>query len=139
MHKTDDVVWAVAIDKLQPHTLGSYPERVKLTMSALHGIDNVNLDLIEKGRPPHVVEKEYLTHALLARMRSIAARLWLLTIYSKGENSSLKLGVATMWMMLQMVKADELVDDAKIFAGTYFNGVRSDPMSLKQWPQPHAG
>lgn len=71
----------------------------------------------------------------MARMRATAAHVWFLTIYSKAQDDpGIKLGVLNMWMMLQMVKVDELVKDAKIFTGTYFDGVRSDSMNFKDWP-----
>ena len=40
-----------------------------------------------------------------------------------------------MWMMFQIVKPEYLLTHAKIFSESYFNGVRSDPMGPKMWPQ----
>jgi len=139
MRKTDDALLGAAMDKMQPSTFGDFPKRVGMTMDAMNTINNMNLDMLEKGRPANVDQKEYTLHALMAGMRSVAARVWLLTIYSKvkdgGGGSGIKIGVMNMWMMLQMVPPEELHEDAKMFTGTFYNNIRSEPMNLKHWPQ----
>lgn len=99
MRKTDYVLMGAAMDKMQPRMLGDFPTRVGLTMQAMHNIDNLNLDMLDNpNRPANVDEKEYQIHLLMARTRSTAARLWLLTIYSrvKENGAGLKLGVMNM-------------------------------------------
>lgn len=139
MRKTDDVLLGAAMDKMRPSTLGDLPARVGLTMQAMHGVDNMNLDMIDKPEPPAGVDqKESQFHLLMARMRSTAARVWLLTIYSKvkdGGRSGMKLGVFNMWTMLQMVPREARHDDAKMFTGMFYNNVRSEPMDFTMWPQ----
>ena len=139
MRRTDDILLGAAMDKMRPSTLGDFPTRIGLTMEAMNGVDNMNLDMLDKlEAPPHFDKKEYELHLLMARMRSTAARLWLMTIYSKvkgGGGSSMKLGVFNMWTMLQMVPRNALHDDAKMFTGTFYNNVRSEPMDLTMWPQ----
>ena len=78
-------------------------------------------------------------------MRSTAAWVWLLTLttYATAAESfgtepssatMLNLGVGNLWMMLGVVGAKELLENANFFAGSYFSGVRSRPMHLKAWP-----
>jgi hypothetical protein len=135
MRKTHDGLPLVAaMEKRHPHPLGPFPTRVRFAMEKLQGIDDFNLNFIENGCPAHVNKEEYGVQSMMARMRSIAARVWLLTILSKSrEATGLKLGVTNMWLMLQMVPAIDLVADAEIFTGTYFDGISSNPMDLKQW------
>ena len=140
MRKTD-VLSGVALDTLIPHKLGTFPERVRWSMNALYDIDDTNLDLVQQR--PAQTEQKYQAHAVSARMRSTAARVWLLTTYatvveSLGTKPSLatllNLGVGNMWMMLGAVNADDLRENANFFTGTYFSGVRSKPMNLNHWP-----
>ena len=46
----------------------------------------------------------------------------------------LNLGVGNLWMMLGVVRADDLRETGEFFTGTYFSGVRSKPLNLKAWP-----
>jgi hypothetical protein len=135
MRKTD-VLSSVAL-----HRFGTFHERVRSTMNALYDIDDTNLDLLQQERPAQT-EQTYQVHAASARMRSTAARVWLLTTYARvveclGTKPSLatllNLGVSNMWMMLGAVNADDLRENANFFTGTYFD-VRSRPMNFDHWP-----
>jgi hypothetical protein len=141
MRKTA-VLSGVALDKMIPHKAGTFPERVRSTMEALYDIDDTNLEVMQQEQPAQT-EQTYAAHAVSARMRSTAARVWLLTTYatvveSLGTKPSLatilNLGVSNMWMMLRAVDADTLRENANFFTGTYFSGVRSKSMNLKHWP-----
>jgi len=146
--RTTDVPSGVALDTMVPHKPGTFPERVRSTMNALYDIDDTSLDLLQQQRPAQT-EQTYQSHAVSARMRSTAARVWLLTTYATvvealGTKPSLatilNLGVSNMWMMLGAVGADDLRENANFFTGTYFTGVRSKPMNPKHWPyRPEVG
>jgi hypothetical protein len=131
-----DVSLGVAIDKMRPSTLGNFPKRVRLTVDALHQIDDFNLRAKYNQEPPPGTDvKEYEVQLLLAAMRLNAARVWLLTIYSKirkvgGSNP----GVMKIWSMLQTVSPGDLHDEAKLFTGTFYNNVCSEPLDLTMWP-----
>ena len=134
MRRTDDVVLAAALDKLQPHVLGPFPKRATATLDALISIDNTNLDFLQKGRPENMPQREWQIRAFMARLRSLAARIWLLTIQSKFKNRpAVTLGVSTIWMMLSHVKPEDLLADANEFSGTYYLGGKTQQMNLNHW------
>lgn len=139
MRKTDDVLLGAALDKMRPSPLGDFPKRVSLTMEGMARIDNQNLDFLDNPqRPANVSDEEFRLHLLMAQMRSTAARVWLLTMYSKvkGEElAGMRLGVTNMWMMLQMVPRSAVQQSAEIFTGTFYNNIRSEPMDLTMWQQ----
>ena len=116
--------------------VGMFRERVHSTIKALYDIDDANLDLLEQEQPCQT----YHEHSLPARMRSTAARIWLLTTYATVAESfgtspsvatSLNLGIGNLWMILGAVDARELRENANFFTGTYFSDVRSKSMNLK--------
>ena len=136
MRKTDDAFSAAALDRALPHKLGEFPERYELTLRAMQDIDNLNLDYIAGEKPIGLTEEQHRINLLGARIRSEASRIWLLTMMSKiDQYSTLRLGAVTIWTALQTVLPDELFEDAKSFTGTYFNGIRSNPLNLNHWPQ----
>jgi hypothetical protein len=71
-------------------------------------------------------------------MRSQAARVWLMTISSKLQNTEaakIQLGVHTIWTMLQMVPGEKTAKAAPYFTGEYYNNIRSENLSPSYWPQ----
>jgi hypothetical protein len=137
MFKTDDMILNAAMDKMRPSRLGNFPTRMELVLRALFAIDSVNLEIIERGKPD-LSEPEQLARFFTASMRSQAARIWLMTINSKVEKSEahkVRLGVMTMWMMLQMVPGETAAREALNFSGDYYNGVRNENMNPHAWPQ----
>ena len=122
---------------------GMLREQVRSTLNTLYDIDDANLELLQQGEAPQS-EQSYQTHSVSARMRSTAARVWLLTTYATAAESfgtepssatMLNLGVGNLWMMLGVVGAKELLENANFFTGSYFSGVRSKQMDLKAWPR----
>jgi adenylate kinase len=137
MSKTDDIVLNAAMDKMRPSRLGDFPTRLELVVKALHSIDNINLDIVEKHKPG-LSEAEQHARITMATMRSQATRVWLMTITSKIEKSeafSIRPGVMTMWMKLQMVSGETAAKEALHFTGEYYNNVRSENMNSRAWPQ----
>jgi hypothetical protein len=138
-------VFALQQDMLKAHGIGvrkvrTSREQARSTLNKLYDIDDVNFDLLQE---PVQIRQTYRAHSISARMRSIAARIWLLTNYASVAGSFgtkpssatiLNLGVGNLWMMLGTVGADELRENANFFTGTYFSGVRSKSMHLKHWP-----
>ena len=119
-----------------------FSDGIRPALNALYDIDDNNLELLQ-GQQPTQSAQTYQTHIVSARMRSIAARIWLLTTYARvGERLGMKanlatilnLGVGNLWMMLGVINADDLRETAKFFTGTYFSGVRTKTMKLKDWP-----
>ena len=134
-----DMLNACAVDMRK---LGVLSEGIRPTLNALYDIDDNNLDLLQ-GPPPTQSAQSYQTHMVSARMRSVAARIWLLTTYARvGERLGMKanlatilnLGVGNLWMMLGVINADALRETARFFTGSYFSGVRTKTMNLKDWP-----
>jgi hypothetical protein len=138
-------VFALQQDMLKAHGIDvrkvrTSPEQTRSTLNKLYDIDDMNLDLLQE---PVQIRQSYRAHSISARMRSIAARIWLLTNYASVAESFgtkpssatiLNLGVGNLWMMLGTVGADELRENANFFSGTYFSGVWSKSMHLKHWP-----
>jgi hypothetical protein len=138
-------VFALHQDMLKAHGIdmrkvGTTREQVRSTLNKLYDIDDMNLDLLQEQVQ---TGQTYQAHSISARMRSTAARVWLLTNYASVAESFgtkpssatiLNLGIGNLWMMLATVGADELRENANFFTGTYFSGVRSKPMLLKHWP-----
>jgi hypothetical protein len=119
-----------------------FSERVRPTVNALYDIDDNNLDLLQGSHSAEGAQT-YQTHMVAARLRSAAARIWLLTLHARvGEGlgiaanlvTILNLGVGNLWMMLGVVRAEDLRETATFFTGSYFEGVRSRPIKLKDWP-----
>ncbi|RXG96051.1 hypothetical protein [Bradyrhizobium vignae] len=126
----------IALDKAKPHHLGSFPERFELLLKALHDIDNHNLDYISSEKPEGCTDDEHRANLLIARMKSEASRVWLLTIMSKTEGfSELRLGAKIVWTILQTVRVEDLTERAKDFTGFYFNDVRTASPALDHWPK----
>ena len=103
------------------------------TLNTLYDIDDANLDLLQQ-EPPTQNEQTYQTHAVSARLRSTAARVWLSTTYASeaesfgtkpGSATMLNLGVGNLWLMLGTVGANQLRENANFFTGSYFSGVRT--------------
>ena len=135
MNRTE-VSWGLVMDYVQPHVLGDFPTRCDLVMNAMLGIDKMNLKLITESRPTPVDERDPRQNPLMGRARSIASHAWLITMISKTRDDPvLKLCVINMWAMLRTVPRKELSESAGFFTGTYFEGVRSEPMNFKHWPQ----
>jgi hypothetical protein len=122
--------------------LGVFSEGLRPTLTALYDIDDNNLDLLQESHSAECAQT-YQTHMVAARLRSAAARIWLLTLHARlGEDvgiapdlvTILNLGVGNLWMMLCVVRAEDLQETATFFTGSYFEGVRSRPIKLKDWP-----
>ena len=97
--------------------LTMFSEGIRPALNTLYDIDDNNLESAQS----------YQTHMVSARMRSIAARIWLLTTYARvGERLGMKansatilnLGVGNLWMMLGVTNVDDLRETAKFFTGT---------------------
>ena len=135
LRRTDDMVLAAALDKMQPHPLGSWPERAMMAMKSLHQIDTLNLQTLAKEAETLSKEdktKMFLT--LMLKMRSLAARIWLMTMYERIDPKFLKLGVITIWSMLSVVEFKALEEDAKLFSGSFFEGVKCENFNSAHWP-----
>lgn len=135
LRKTDDMVHAIATDKLRPDPLGSFPERFGLAIDSLRTINDTNLQFLEIQKPDHIGNEDFKGLRVMASLRSVSARIWLLTLMSKTPVSlNLKIGVAAILMLFESVKADELVEDARAFSGTFFNDARAGTFNLLHWP-----
>ena len=73
-----DMLKACGVDM---RNLARFSEDIRLTLNALYEIDDNNLDLLQ-GQPTQGAQ-DYKTHMVSARMRSVAARIWLLTTYAR--------------------------------------------------------
>lgn len=134
MHRIMEVYTWEALDEVHPHPLGRFKDRVDVAFKSLLQIDDLNLEFIEKGRPQNI-DEPYKAHAMMARMRSTAARVWILTIQSKLTQSAiLQTGVFSMWLMLLAVPRERVCDSAKIFVGSYFTDVCTECVNADHWP-----
>ncbi|MEP6827463.1 MAG: hypothetical protein ABJA10_05265 [Aestuariivirga sp.] len=135
LRKTDDLFLEIAKDKLKPHVLGNFPERFGVVIDALRNINDLNLDFLNVTRPVDVDESGFEAMRMMSSFRSICARIWLISILSKtSDQASHKIGSAAILMLFSAVESNELVDDALLFSGTYFNSVKSDKFNLRHWP-----
>ena len=82
-------VFALQQDMLKAHGIDmrkvrTSREQARSTLNKLYDIDDVNLDLLQE--PVQILTNISRAHSISARMRSIAARIWLLTNYaSRGR------------------------------------------------------
>ena len=93
---------------------GMLRDQIRSTLNTLYEIDDANLELLQQGVASQSGQS-YQTHSVSARMRSTAARVWLLTTYATAAESfgtepssatMLNLGVGNLWMMLGVVGAE---------------------------------
>lgn len=137
MARADDTAQAAAIDAAQPTPLGDFAARVAITMEALRSIERANRGVLAQGALPGADAETHHIHLSLTRLRLIAARLWLLTMQARaGEEggAGLRVGVAGLWTRLQTVSRENLAEGTRVFAGTYYANIRSDPRDLVAWP-----
>jgi hypothetical protein len=137
MLKTDDYALHAALDQVRPSQHGDFITRLRLVRNALLATDNANLDIVQKP-DPRLSEFDQQARIFAAAMRSQAARIWLMTINSKVENTeaySIRLGVMTMWMMLQVVPGETAAKHALNFTGDYYKDIRNENMNPSAWPQ----
>lgn len=137
MARADDTMQAAAIDAAQPTPLGDFAARVAMTMQALHAIERANRGALEQAPLPGADAATAHIHRSLAHLRLVAARLWLLTMQARaGEEggAGLRVGVAGLWTRLQTVSREKLAEGTRVFAGTYYANIRSDPLDLDAWP-----
>jgi hypothetical protein len=136
--KADDGAQVAVINAAQPTPLGDFATRVDLMLDAMRNIETANLGVLDQQRPPVGVDADrHRIHLLLARLRATAARLWLLTIQARagdGGGAGLRVGVAGMWTRLQTVPRAALFERAISFTGTFYGGIRSEPMDFAAWP-----
>jgi hypothetical protein len=137
MARADDPGQAAAIDAAQPTPLGDFSARVSQMMEALRAIERANTEVMAQPRPPALTPEMFHIHILIARLRATAARLWLLTMQARavGEGGAgLRVGVAGLWTRLATVPRDALAERAAVFTGTFYSGIRSDPLDVAAWP-----
>jgi hypothetical protein len=66
--------------------LGVFSEGLRPTLTALYDIDDNNLDLLQESHSAECAQT-YQTHMVASRLRSAAARIWLLTLHARlGED-----------------------------------------------------
>ena len=132
-----DDTQAAAIDAAQPTPLGDFDARVGITMDALRAIERANRGVLSQAPLPGADVTTAHVHRSLAHLRLTAARLWLLTLQARaGEEggAGLRVGVAGLWARLQTVSRERLEEGARVFVGSYYTKVRSDPLDLTAWP-----
>jgi len=137
MARADDTAQAAAIDAAQPTPLGDFDMRVGVTMSALQAIERANRGVLNQAALPGADATTAHIHRSLAHLRLTAARLWLLTLQARaGEEggAGLRVGVAGLWTSLQTVSRERLAEGVRVFVGTYYTNVRSEPVDLGAWP-----
>jgi hypothetical protein len=137
MARADDTAQAAAIDAAQPTPLGGFAARIAVTMQALMSIERANRGILEQAPAPGADAETAHIHCSIAHLRLVAARLWLLTMQARvgeGGGAGLRVGVAGLWSRLRTVPRERLAEGTRVFAGTYYTRVRSDPQDLTAWP-----
>jgi len=123
---------------IKPTPLDDFAARVGLMMGAMINIELANRSVLDQQNPPAGIDTDWhQLHLLMARMRATAARLWLLTIQARAGDAGgagLRVGVAGMWTRLQTVPRAALPERAMSFTGTFYGGIRSEPMDFAAWP-----
>lgn len=132
--KIDDIIQGTIDDRIPPPPPGGlkFQDRCVKSMEILSGIRKINQDLCDN--PPDRPDTGPLVFA--STLRANAASIWLLTVMAKiQESTNLKLTMMNIWLRLGMVPADELIEPAKMFSGTYFNDISSEQFVLDAWPR----
>lgn len=138
MNRTDDVVWNAMMDRLQPNSLGTFPKRCRLVLDALNVIDNTHLDFIAAGTTGDEDPTTFQTQAMVARLKSTAARIWVITVMGKMDTSigkRLALPAKTIWLMLASVDRATAAQEAVHFVGDYFDGIANTSINPSAWPE----
>lgn len=117
-------------------------EAAKLAID-VHSMMSMNADFVSEYRdrlqfnlPTHLTAAQLEALAFAAGVRNKASALWLLTIMPcDDDNSIVRLAATNAWMMLCMVKVEELLPPARAMAGGYFNDVKCSDFSTGDWPE----
>lgn len=136
LNRTDDNVWNLAMDKLQPNRLGKYPERFMIVMKQLPEMDNAWLDFIAAGPQNGMDKNAFQPHALMARFRSTAARIWLMTMMGRQDTETgreVALSAMTIWKALSVIEKPLAVERARDYIGSFYNGVSHDDINAGAW------
>ena len=135
LRKTDDLLQETLTDKMKPHLFGNFPERFGVVIDALRNISDLNLDFLNIARPADVDKNRFEAMRIMSSFRSICAQIWLIFILSKTTNRvGPQIGSAAILILFNAIDGTELIDDALLFSGTYFNGVKSQNLNLLHWP-----
>lgn len=137
MARADDTAQAAAIDAAQPTPLGGFDARLRRCMDTLRSIEHANVGVLSQPPPAGLSAEAAYVHLLLARLRLTAARLWLMTMQARAGDdggAGLKVGVSGLWARLQTVPRDAIAAVAANFTGTFYAGIRSEPMDVAAWP-----
>ena len=143
LFRTDDILTAAALDKLQPHPLGDFPTRLGFELDALTKIDREKLTSLHDPSFPAEYQNDKRRHSLsrfIARMQSEAARVWLLTMASHtikdaSSRKRIELSVFGIWSMLRTVTPEQLSDHAISFSGSFYEDGKSTQINIRDWPK----
>jgi hypothetical protein len=108
----------------------------------IHAMMAMNANFVQDYRdkfrhapPDHLTAEQLEALAVAAGIRNKAAALWLLTIMPcEEDNSMVRLGATNAWMMLCMVRVEELLPPARAMVGGHFNDIACRDFSTGDWP-----
>jgi hypothetical protein len=128
--RCDDVLQAAIEERGPPPAPGGleFPDRLLKSILMLKEIGDSNLDISEQPNAKDVVLK--------ATFRANAAAIWLLTATAKTQTANIQQSnVIYIWLLLGMVSAEDLIEPAKLFTGSYFDGISCGQLALEDWPK----
>jgi hypothetical protein len=134
MWRCDDYLLAAVTEQaMSPPLELDFPDRLLEAFGAVNGMINSNLD--ESDRQAR--EAKSKTDELLATMRANAAGVWVLTLLAKmrAKNKLRNSHMRSIWLMLGTIQAEELVEPAKMFTGTFLDGISAGTLDLDNWPR----
>lgn len=112
-------------------------------IDVLHEMMKLNEQMLNRYRdewrdnpPPNVSPKDLQTQVAAAGLRNRAAAIWLLTVMTPTEmgSSMVRLAATNIWLLATSVPGPDVYEFAKLFTGTFFNGVESPYFDLAEWP-----
>lgn len=128
MRQLPDPIAQAAIDNLQPHPTGDYPERYRATLLLLEGITNGYLDALEGPEAKEVIDRLFLS------MAATAARIWFVTLGSHSTNDAVqKMRIFAIWKILDILEVDDILTYAESYTGKFYNGVRCETFQRAHW------
>jgi hypothetical protein len=128
--RCDDVLQAAIEERRPPPAPGGleFPDRLLKSILMLKEIGDSNLDISEQPNAKDVVLK--------ATFRANAAAIWLLTAMAKTQTAKIQQSnMIYIWLLLGMVSAEDLIEPAKLFTGSYFDGISCGQLALEDWPK----
>lgn len=129
LDQTDDIFSNIAIER-------QYPDRFMMVMRQLTQLDNAWLDFISEEPHDGLDQTTLELYATMAKFRSTAASIWLLTMMGQAGDRGRPLGrpqAVTIWEAMSMADRSIATERARDYVGSYYNGISNNDISPGAW------